>query len=270
MKAKVVSVSRARDRRAKFEVEARRCGVEFEFYDAVDAKSMPYDELNALVDGVALRRNIGRQLCGPEIACAESHRRLYRELVNGAFPGLLIFEDDISFLDSIATVVAFLAENAASFASQSWIFHLGGLDGFEERALVLGQRVVHRVGEEVEFRRVLVSENAVQRTCGYYITREAAASILRKEPRICQVPDPWMWRKKMSILAEVWMSTPPVVRHPVDLSGSMLEAERAQLESSPLKVDIRPYWRRCLSHARAEARRWTRSRVIYPLIGRFG
>lgn len=266
----VVSLRRATDRREAFTSQAAKFGLSFEFFDAIDAKQEEKAAMDAMQNADQVFKNIGRILSYPEVACGRSHQLLYELCVSKNLNGMLIFEDDIELTNSILPFLSFVYKNSEILATENCVFHLGGLEGFEHRTLILGERSAKEIDKNTKLKKVMLSHNAVQRTCGYYVTNSAAKSILKNEPLICHVPDPWSFRLDNDTLDSVWMLTPCAVKHPTDLSGSELEGERAALEGKKKSVDMRPWWHRLVARARAHVTNAVRRWIYYPILKRIG
>src|SRR5262245_5221807 len=89
----VVAPARATERRKAITDQLSRCGIDFVIVDAVDADHVGEEYLRSQVDEAAILRNFGRPIAGPEIACALSHRLVYRDIVENGSCGGLILED---------------------------------------------------------------------------------------------------------------------------------------------------------------------------------
>ena len=82
-----------KSRRMHFKAEAAREKLKFEFFDATDRKKIPYEAM--LKAGAHFRKLAGhRELKDFEIAAADSHRRIYKMMIDSNMPLALVFEDD--------------------------------------------------------------------------------------------------------------------------------------------------------------------------------
>lgn len=90
----IISLTRSADRRAMIERQMSHLGVNFEFFDAVDGKSLPSDSL-AKVDFNLARETCGHDLSLGEVGCAMSHINIYEMMVEKNIPRCVILEDDI-------------------------------------------------------------------------------------------------------------------------------------------------------------------------------
>ncbi|MCF7742868.1 glycosyltransferase family 25 protein [Aeromonas veronii] len=90
----IISLTRSADRRAMVERQMSHLGIDFEFFDAVDGKSLPSDRL-AKVDFNLARETCGHDLSLGEVGCAMSHINIYEVMVERNIPRCVILEDDI-------------------------------------------------------------------------------------------------------------------------------------------------------------------------------
>jgi glycosyl transferase family 25 len=271
LRASIVSLARSSERRRVFGAQAASVGLDYEYFDAVDALDSHAHALDAAADADALRRNAGRDLGPREKACAESHRKLYAALAQSAQPGLLVLEDDVTVTPELEDVVRFFENHARGFQNEKWLFILGGREGFEDRVMVLSRRNRLRISDGLSFRKVVISHHALQRTCGYYITRAAAAGILEAEKKISHVADAWDFRLRNKTLDAVWLASRPVISHPVDPLSSLIHAERTYFETIQQRVPLprRSKLRRLLSRVKATVKAALARALVYPVIAFF-
>ncbi|MFM5555796.1 glycosyltransferase family 25 protein [Aeromonas veronii] len=90
----IISLTRSADRRAMVERQMSHLGIDFEFFDAVDGKSLPSDRLEK-VDFNLARETCGHDLSLGEVGCAMSHINIYEVMVERNIPRCVILEDDI-------------------------------------------------------------------------------------------------------------------------------------------------------------------------------
>ncbi|MGL5335899.1 MAG: glycosyltransferase family 25 protein, partial [Enterovibrio sp.] len=89
----VISLTRSTDRRAMVERQMSHLGINFEFFDAVDGKSLSSDCL-AKVDFNLAKNTCGHDLSLGEVGCAMSHIQIYEMMVEKNIPRCAILEDD--------------------------------------------------------------------------------------------------------------------------------------------------------------------------------
>jgi glycosyl transferase, family 25 len=94
----VVSIERAKDRHAQ--VRQQLEGLSFEFFFGTDKQAMDWEKIKtstAVYDDVKAKKNnrVGKGMNAGEVACALSHRNLYKHIVEKGYHRVLIFEDDV-------------------------------------------------------------------------------------------------------------------------------------------------------------------------------
>src|SRR5262245_42105810 len=120
----VVSLARATERRKAITEQLSRYGIDFVFVDAVDANQVGEEYLRSQIDAAAILRNIGRSVAGPEIACALSHRLVYRYIAENGYCGGLILEDDAIIQPDFPDTLAYFRESGAQLSGTRAIYHL--------------------------------------------------------------------------------------------------------------------------------------------------
>ncbi|MGL5334543.1 MAG: glycosyltransferase family 25 protein [Enterovibrio sp.] len=90
----VISLTRSTDRRAMVKRQMSHLGINFEFFDAADGKSLSSDCL-AKVDFNLAKNTCGHDLSLGEVGCAMSHIQIYEMMVEKNIPRCVILEDDI-------------------------------------------------------------------------------------------------------------------------------------------------------------------------------
>lgn len=267
---RVVSLKRAAKRRKQFASQPGLQRLPFEFFDAFDARAATPEEIASWQDADACLRNKGRLLAPSEVACARSHRALYAQCLERGYDGMLIVEDDAEILPGFDSVLAHLAADQASRASERCVIFLGRPEHFMRDRLVLGERTGRPAGNDHKLKRVVVSLLALDGTYGYYITAAACAAILQAESRVCNVADAWDAWLKSGVLDLVWFVDPPVVRHPQSQEESEIERDRHRLdlqhEAGNWGGVVRLKLLRLSIRVRARVGRW----VVFPFLRKFG
>jgi len=102
----VISLPRSVERRANVSACMQAAGLDFEFFDAFDGRSLSAPQLSSLYDEKKAILNVGRPLSFGEIGCSLSHLALYEKLLASDAPYALIMEDDIEFSKDILQVLS--------------------------------------------------------------------------------------------------------------------------------------------------------------------
>lgn len=227
----VISLESAVSRRAQITAQMAQQGLTFEFVSAVTASAVREDRsLGQPASERTLRLGSGFVLGNAELACTLSHRKAYEQIVRLGVAGALILEDD-----------AVLDPRFASFwhdlnlLSQNWdshrrnaVVHCGEDESTGRPHLVLGRRSRISTSTAVSFSRVLRFSQPMWGTWAYFVTRAAAATLLKRPP---DVADAWPWFIREGYLKEFWIAEPALVRHPKDPNQSLshIQLDRASV-----------------------------------------
>ena len=99
----VISLAREAERRARMAQEL--AGFDFEFFDAVDGRTLDGAQYAHRLDAEWFRIMRGRELAPGEIGCFLSHYGLWERLVAAGTPCALILEDDARLEDGFAVII---------------------------------------------------------------------------------------------------------------------------------------------------------------------
>lgn len=99
MKAYIINLDNARDRRESMESQVQNSGLIYEFIPAVDGRSIPVSLLSII------RQEHSYSVTPGEIGCSLSHLMVYKALVSTDDDCALVLEDDISLPDDISKFV---------------------------------------------------------------------------------------------------------------------------------------------------------------------
>lgn len=92
----VISLARAKQRRAKFASEFERAGLDYTIFEGVDGELSPKELLDNF-DARAWSRNMGGPLSLGHLGCYMSHVQLWRQVADRNDAIALICEDDVTF-----------------------------------------------------------------------------------------------------------------------------------------------------------------------------
>ncbi len=225
-----LTLPRSADRRAHFDSEAKRLGLTFEYVYGPDAKESPPGKLEALAVQERATAWLGRPLGLTEIACAEGHRQIYRNLTNCGSDAALVLEDDIRLDDRFVDIVNGLRKLDPETGRRAEVFLLGCLEESPKYPLLLRRRRPQRVTESHSLLRVVRSNLALQGTYCYLITRAGAAAILRNEPMVITTADAWDLRRLEGTLQDVWVMEPRAAFHDAVALDSLIDIARSGVE----------------------------------------
>lgn len=221
----VVSLQRAVARRKVMSEQFARLGIAFTFVDAVDAKQVDQEWLHAQVDDLMTVENFGRRLCGPEIACALSHRQIYKDILARGEVGAIVLEDDVTILPVFLDALAHFQQSGPRMESELAVYHLEAMSGIWAKSLIPQRNSVNRIAPGLSFARLALRWSAEPwRTCGYYVSRATAASLLEPE-KIVTVADHWsLWATRTG--GHLIVSMPGIMTHPEDEIDSAIATAR--------------------------------------------
>ena len=240
MKAFVINLARAVERRRRMEEQFASLGLEATFYSALDAKELT-PEHYAQVDRETRRRlGLWPQADG-SIANWISQRQVMREIVENGPETAAIFEDD-------AGLSADLPEVLDALERRPFAFDVVKLNRRSPRTFIPCERLDtgHRVG------RVRYSDYGSE---GYVITREAARHFLENTPMMMREIDQALsrfWENGLN----VFYVDPPVVSHD-EQDDSQIERARRLARKEHMRDDGVLYvtWRRVVSAVSRDIRR---------------
>ena len=209
----VISLKSDEARREKLKERFKNYG-EFKLVEATDGRAMSAKEYY----GYALPglEAYGRLLSPSEVGCSLSHVRAYEEFLKSDARLALILEDDV-IGDESGIKKAF--ETAAKMDAGSALI-CGAQDGLEGRFSAFGKKL------DEDF--WLVSKRSygtIYRAAAYVLDRRAAEKILQTHKKALCVADFW---QILLLKNGLKMYFSDIFAHPLDLSGSNIQAERVQ------------------------------------------
>ena len=209
----VISLKSDEARREKLKERFKNYG-EFKLVEATDGRAMSAKEYY----GYALPslEAYGRLLSPSEVGCSLSHVRAYEEFLKSDARLALILEDDV-IGDESGVKKAF--ETAAKMDAGSALV-CGAQDGLEGRFSAFGKKL------DEDF--WLVSKRSygtIYRAAAYVLDRRAAEKILQTHKKALCVADFW---QILLLKNGLKMYFSDIFAHPLDLSGSNIQAERVQ------------------------------------------
>ena len=189
-------------------------GLDFEFIDAVDARNGLPQAFEEQIDREAIRRNLGRDMLGPELGCALSHTLAYREILKRDLPCAVVLEDDIvpttDFLELLRSGVL----ERSNYDLVLLYYNLATAFRWSFRRC-LGERKFFRFS-------ALPSSTAC-----YYLTRAGAARLLEAATPVSFVAD---WPLLIPFRMRSAGVFPSVVKH--SLPPSLIEDSRRESASN--------------------------------------
>ena len=219
MRIAVISLKTAEDRRHSVSEQLNRLGLDFEFFDALDA-STPIPSHFVEFDARAYSLNSQRNPLPGEIGCYASHLSLWKRCATSGEP-MLILEDDFEalpgFVEAIPVIELLLAEH--DFIR---------LEPFD-RPRAVGKklrRVGHELGSIGQFTLHYLSDVPPQLTA-YAISPSGATRLLKSSARLVAPVDKFVqrtWDHGVPILA----LSPAIVQTGPHSSNSMIGDRRSR------------------------------------------
>ena len=209
----VISLKSDEARREKLKERFKNYG-EFKLVEATDGRAMSAKEYYGYA--LASLEAYGRLLSPSEVGCSLSHVRAYEEFLKSDASFALILEDDV-IGDESGIKKAF--ETAAKMDAGSALV-CGAQDGLEGRFSAFGKKL------DEDF--WLVSKRSygtIYRAAAYVLDRRAAEKILQTHKKALCVADFW---QILLLKNGLKMYFSDIFAHPLDLSGSNIQAERVQ------------------------------------------
>jgi len=240
MKAFVINLARAVERRRRMEEQFAALGLEATFHSAADIRDFT-QETYTKVDRETRRRLGLWPQADTEIACWMSHHQIMQEIVENGPETAAIFEDDAGLSAELPAVLDALER-------RPFAFDVVKLNRRSPRTFIPCEHLEtgHRVG------RVRYHDYGSE---GYVITREAARHFLENTPLMMREIDQALsrfWENGLN----VFYVDPPVVSHD-DQEDSQIERDRRRARKAHKRAEgvLSVTWRRLTNTITHDIRR---------------
>lgn len=243
MRCVVINLPEAKSRREAFDREARKVGLNYEFWRAVASADLT-DADRSIVDYTGRSSRGLRKFDDPAVACLVSHLSVFRDLVESQDSTICVLEDDAQLDADFPCVLHALEDRDDRFD----IVKL-------QRLLDKPFYPVVRIGRNHSLGRVKYYDKGGY---GYVITRRAAQYLLNRFPTTYWEIDQLLPRFWDNGLSRVFYVDPPVVFHNHSFPSSLDEA-RQEARAEHRRIRRRRPWvaaRRAYYLAEAGVRRW--------------
>lgn len=183
--------------------------IPFRLCDAVNGRSLTDSDLRARYDEAGALRRLGRRLTRAEVACALSHRQVYRAILQDNHAIAVVLEDDAIVADRFAA----FCRACAGLPQDIELLSLHAEHGFVRRkpSFFWGDGAIHRASSNLST------------TVGYFLRRSVAEKVLGSGAAIDTVAD-WPFDHRS---VRHFLIVPMLVGHARD--GSTIEEERNAL-----------------------------------------
>ena len=240
MKAFVINLERAVERRRRMEQQFAALGLEAAFHPAADIRDFT-QETYTKVDRET-RRQLGLwPQADAEIACWMSHHQIMQQIVENGPETVAILEDDAGLSAELPAVLDALER-------RPFAFDVVKLNRRSPRTFIPCERLEtgHQVG------RVRYHDYGSE---GYVITREAARHFLENTPLMMREIDQALsrfWENGLN----VFYVDPPVVSHD-EQDDSQIERDRRRARKAHRRAEgvLSVTWRRVVSALARDIRR---------------
>lgn len=183
MKAFVVSLARATERREYISAHLKSLNIDFEIINAVDYKELSEEDFNVLSDQEAVKRN--PWLSQGMIACALSHVKIYGMIAEGDDEVVLVLEDDATLPPNILELLAEAEKNI----QEDEVISLSYYNHFDNTTYLSKQGAVAlKNNNQLLYPNDL---NSIASTMAYVIRRGVAAKMHKLLMPISIQPDYW-------------------------------------------------------------------------------
>lgn len=209
MKAYIINLARAADRRAHMERQLPQPGIDCEFIDAVDGR-----DLDLGTPGLVASRWLGSSPLSPNVVgCALSHQEAYRRVAEGSDPGAIILEDDVELPSNLGSVAEELAERIAGAQVALLNYHSARpLRLSRKGSLPLSPQ--YCIAQPIEI-TLLGSAG------GYFITQKSAERMVELATPLMGAADEWGHYFDAGAFDLLWCVTPMPIRKSADFRSTI-------------------------------------------------
>jgi glycosyl transferase family 25 len=204
MKAFVINLERAVERRRHILRQLKKHKLNYEFVEAVDGKQISQEELKRLWDLEEARRR-PRKLTIGALGCALSHNNAYQKILDENLSMALVLEDDVIFSNGFKDVL----EEVKKYIQTNEVILLHFFGSSKDRRLSISRQ------EEVPLvrqRSLMYPVDIPQSGAAYIITREAARSLVATRLPVRVEADDWKFYYENSNIQSIRCVYPFIVR----------------------------------------------------------
>jgi glycosyl transferase family 25 len=156
------------------------------FIDAIDKDTLTEQAVSSFCDfSHSERRSLG------EIACALSHRKAYKYIIENNLENAVILEDDIILSSDFKSVIKLIQEKTTKLSN--YVIKLDKSNYFRYYCSFQNAFIVKSNNDKYKI-KVPISRTTF--AWGYFIDIEAARTLLTKYPKVSYVADEWNLFKK--------------------------------------------------------------------------
>lgn len=218
----VISLLRDKERREKIQSDFSSLGIDFQFFDAIDAK----DERNSdLIDGMK-HAGLGSVMTNGEIACTLSHQFIYKDIVEKGHEWAIILEDDVIVDRRFKDFLASFNNKEMSKLEKDNLYLLGGMKGLHDYPVIGVSFFNYIKVSSAKFRRVNWNQHKIRRSCCYLMNNVMAQQLLDLTQSFGTYrADSWKYIYQNGMIKDFYIDE--FIYHPIVTEGnSNLESER--------------------------------------------
>ena len=221
-------------------------GFNYVFFDAIYGKDYP-ENIEEINKTYYIKQRYSRLMTAGEYGCAQSHKAIYKIMVEKNIKWAIILEDDVDFKFNFQEQLIEILD----ILSPDNLYLLGCQEGLESFDYVIKSSKDSIIYKKINFFKTVKSGRYLYRTAGYLISKEVAKNILDfTEDKFC-LADDWLVFLKNDLFKNIYLGD--FVKHPVELEGqSMLEQDRPKKQKFKLLKNLHLYYflRNCKKYYR--------------------
>lgn len=219
----IVSLLRDTERRDKIQSDFSRLGIDFQFFDAVDAK----DPKNKALIEQARLSGVGHDMTDGEIACTLSHQFIYQKMISSNNDWIIILEDDVEIDERFKTFCLSFNEDEQKKLPKDNLYLLGGQKGLHSYPVLGVSRFSVIKAGNLKFGRINYNREKLRRTCCYLMNKTMAKQFISlTENYGTYRADSWELMSQEKIIKEFYLNE--IIFHPIVTPlNSHLELERS-------------------------------------------
>lgn len=215
----VLTIPRNQDRQRFMKRQLK--GLEFEFFEGVDGKTLSIDDPRLDLRGAEFRNH--RLVRVNELACTMSHLVIFQAIIDRGLERVLILEDDAIFLSRTSSWVSYsLARLPADWELLYLGYRDGELRGFVREFLELFGR--RRNSADVVSRSVgrgLRTAAGHDYTHAYAVTNVGARKLLEGGYPVSHTADGWLEHKVLERKVVAYITVPKIFAQREELGSSI-------------------------------------------------
>jgi GR25 family glycosyltransferase involved in LPS biosynthesis len=211
----ILTLEMQKDRQRYIANQLESMGLEYNFFWGINGNELTQAEINNIYDKNKSIKYLKRTLTKGEIGCAQSHKLIYKKMIEENIESAIILEDDVQIKEDFIII-----NTLKRMKLDNYIIKLERpCTGRETKDLFYTPwRQIKLIGEY----KIVSPLSSVFSTCAYYIDKLAAQSMLNTNPKIFLPADFWDYFRrfiKLRILNRDIVNVP-------ELFDSIIEPER--------------------------------------------